>query len=168
MKPRNRDCKSANANCRVAIADCRSANANCRAAIADCRSANANCRAAIAIAGQQTPIVKLQLQPLIDVRNPHVVRRHVAIVIAAHNHFPAHFDFIDRSKKSAEVRMSEVKLLIFQKELPLIFRNDPLQHERSCLVKMFDDAAHRFGIQVCALNLPWSPRGCLNVGGNSP
>src|SRR5881296_194564 len=80
----------------------------------------------LAIAGLQTPIVKLQLQPLIDVRNPHVVRRHVAIVIAAHNHFPAHFDFIDRSKKSAEVRMSEVKLLIFQKELPLIFRNDPL------------------------------------------
>src|SRR5438105_11918414 len=51
-----------------------------------------------------------RLQPLID--NPHVVppnsvRRHVAIVIAAHNHFPAHYDFIDRSKKSAEVRMSE-------------------------------------------------------------
>src|SRR5947199_9640868 len=34
------------------------------------------------IAGQQTPIVRLQLQPLIDVRNPYVVRRHVAIVIA--------------------------------------------------------------------------------------
>src|SRR5206468_4199367 len=34
------------------------------------------------IAGQQSPIVRLQLQPLIDVRNSYVVRRHVAIVIA--------------------------------------------------------------------------------------
>src|SRR5438093_10091931 len=50
-----------------------------------------------------------------------------------------------------------VKLLIFQKELRLIFRNDPLHDERSCLVKMFDDAAHGFGIQICAVNLPRSP-----------
>src|SRR5438093_9829307 len=50
-----------------------------------------------------------------------------------------------------------VKLLIFQRELRLIFRNDPLHDERSCLVKMFDDAAHGFGIQICAVNLPRSP-----------
>ncbi|PYS03191.1 MAG: hypothetical protein DMG16_07080 [Acidobacteria bacterium] len=32
-----------------------------------------DCQAAITIAARQTPIVKLQLQPVIDVRNPHVV-----------------------------------------------------------------------------------------------
>ena len=40
----------------------------------DCKSANADCQAAIPIAARQTPIVRLQLQPVIDVRNPHVVR----------------------------------------------------------------------------------------------
>ena len=99
-------CKRQLSGCNRGLQVCKRQLSGCNR---DCRSANADCRAAIAIAGLQTPIVKLQLQPLIDVRNPHVVRRHVAIVIAAHNHFPAHFDFIDRSKKSAEVRMSEVQ-----------------------------------------------------------
>jgi len=39
----------------------------------DCKPANANCQPAIPIAAWQTPIVSLQLQPVIDVRNPHVV-----------------------------------------------------------------------------------------------
>src|SRR5207244_8479613 len=62
------------------------------------------------IAGQQPPIVGLQAATVnrqSTCRAAKFVRRHVAIVIAAHNHFPAHYDFIDRSKKSAEVRMSE-------------------------------------------------------------
>ena len=64
------------------------------------------------IAGQQPPIVGLQAATVnrqSTCRAAKFVRRHVAIVIAAHNHFPAHYDFIDRSKKSAEVRMSEVR-----------------------------------------------------------
>src|SRR5439155_1810578 len=39
---------------------------------------------------------------------PKFVRQHIAIVMQPINHFPAHYDFIDRSKKSAEVRMSEI------------------------------------------------------------
>ena len=64
------------------------------------------------IAGQQPPIVGLQAATVnrqSTCRAAKFVRRHVAIVIAAHNHFPAHYDFIDRSKKSAEVRMSDVQ-----------------------------------------------------------
>src|SRR5207237_1725697 len=61
------------------------------------------------IAGQQPPIVGLQAATRQSTcRAAKFVSRHVAIVIAAHNHFPAHYDFIDRSKKSAEVRMSDV------------------------------------------------------------
>ena len=63
------------------------------------------------IAGQQPPIVGLQAATVnrqSTCRAAKFVRRHVAIVIAAHNHFPAHYDFIDRSKKSAEVRMSDL------------------------------------------------------------
>ena len=62
------------------------------------------------IAGQQPPIVGLQAATVnrqSTCRAGKFVRRHVAIVIAAYNHFPAHYDFIDRSKKSAEVRMSD-------------------------------------------------------------
>ena len=36
------------------------------------------------------------------------MRQHIAIVMQPINHFPVHYDFIDRSKKSAEVRMAEV------------------------------------------------------------
>src|SRR5437667_2442996 len=61
---------------------------------------------------QQPPIVGLQAATVnrqSTCRAAKFVRRHVAIVIAAHNHFPAHYDFIDRSKKSAEVRMSDFR-----------------------------------------------------------
>src|SRR5438876_4238111 len=72
-------------------------------------------------------------------------------------HFRAEV-WVGRESEEALIIPRVVKLLIFQKELRLIFRNDPLHDELSGLVKMFDDAAHRFGIQVCALNLPRSPR----------
>ena len=70
------------------------------------------------IAGQQPPIVGLQAATVnrqSTCRAAKFVRRHVAIVIAAHNHFPAHYDFIDRSKKSAEVRMSDCRPRSVQK-----------------------------------------------------
>ena len=51
-----------------------------------------------------------------------------------------------------------VKLLVFRKEHRLIFETIPLQDELSSLVKMLDDAPHRFGIQVDTPDLPRSPR----------
>src|SRR5437773_1530675 len=86
MKPRNRDCKSANADCQAAItiaarqtpivglhSRLQRGKRQLSGCIPDCSAANADCPAAITIAARQTPIVGLQLQPVIDVRNPHVV-----------------------------------------------------------------------------------------------
>src|SRR5438094_1656035 len=86
MKPRNRDCKSANADCRAAFtiaawqtpivrlhSRLQRGKRQLSRCTPDCSAANANCHAALPIAARQTPIVTLQLQPVIDVRNPHVV-----------------------------------------------------------------------------------------------
>ena len=57
----------------------------------DCSAANADCQAAITIAARQTPIVSLQLtgnrRPQSPCSAPKFVRRHIAIVIPAHQPF---------------------------------------------------------------------------------
>src|SRR5207244_7740755 len=106
------DCNAANVNCQPAIpiaarqtpivslqSRLQLGKRQLSACNPDCSSANANCQPA-ATTGNRCPQSPCSA--------PKFVRQHIAIVMQPLNHFPSHYDFIDRSKKSAEYSMPEV------------------------------------------------------------